>query len=330
MDIRLDFQCWMQQHTLANAPSSESAMWAVPLVDLGLIQATGPEAIHFLHNQLTNDLENLSESSAQLTAYCNPKGRMLADFTIWKTTSAVNLLVDHTILPMIQKRLNMFILRAQVRLTDLTQSVIPIGLGGQGTLKMMRSLFGTLPETNYGIRQTENMVCIRLPSHVHPIQWLILGQMEFVQSYGNQFEWVTPAYWQWTQIQAGIPHITAATQEKFVPQMINWDAIQGVSFNKGCYPGQEVVARSHYLGKLKRRMAIAHIEAEPPAIGSDIFYKQQACGLVVNAAPDPTGGSACLVELPLEIQEQGEIRCTDPNGPILQFLPLPYSLPASR
>ena len=139
------------------------------------------------------------------------------------------------------------------------------------------------------------------------------------------------AAWTLGDIQAGVPQITPATQEKFVPQMINFELIGGVNFKKGCYPGQEIVARSQYLGKPKRRMVLATVEGDPSLLqaGLEIFSSddpEQPCGMIVNAARTADGSVSCLVEIKLAAQDSGAIHAGSANGPLLHFHSLPYSL----
>ena len=328
-----DFQQWLQQTqgVAAVAPADTTQAWATPLNDLGMLEASGADALSFLQGQLTNDLTALPATQAQLTAYCTAKGRMLAIFITWKTADTVRLMLPQELQASIQKRLSMFVLRAKVKLNGVTESSLILGLGGAAAGKLLELSFGSLPQTDYGMAHSPAGTLIRLP---HPNQspcWLLVTEevaaLQFVQQHATQLTWVASSYWYWNQIQAGIPHIVASTQEQFVPQMVNWDVIGGVSFSKGCYPGQEIVARSHYLGKLKRRMALAHVEATAPAPGTDIFHNNEPCGKVVNAAPHPVRGWDILVELPIEIQAQGDVRLGSAIGAVLEFLPLPYVIP---
>jgi hypothetical protein len=143
---------------------------------------------------------------------------------------------------------------------------------------------------------------------------------------------VSPAVWDWLDIRAGEPRITQPVVEQFVPQMINFDVLGGVNFRKGCYPGQEVVARSQYRGTIKRRTSLANVAGELAnvAAGAELFHADdpgQPCGMVVNAASAPEGGVDMLVEIKLAALEAGSVHLGVANGPALTFLPLPYSLP---
>lgn len=315
-------------------PTHAQPYWVAPLHDQGIIQASGTEALKFLQGQLTNDIIALPPTQAQLTGYCSAKGRLLASFVTWKTNDQVLLMLPREIQLAVQKRLSMFILRAQVKLADITASSVILGIGGTAATAWLEQHFGALPAGDYARMHNTTGTLIRYPAAQQIPRWLLITDSSFAQQQIAAPHWVDSRYWGWTQIQAGIPQIQASTQEQFVPQMINFDAIGGVSFSKGCYPGQEVVARSHYLGKLKRRMAIAHIDAPAPAPGTDIFYQNAPCGLVVNAAPHPVSGSDLLVELSIELSVQGEIYLHNEGNPdgspensALQFMPLPYPIP---
>jgi folate-binding protein YgfZ len=141
---------------------------------------------------------------------------------------------------------------------------------------------------------------------------------------------VAPEVWRWLGIRAGVPVIGAATQDLFVPQTANWDLLGGVSFQKGCYPGQEIVARTQYLGRLKERMHLFHVDGPPSPPATKIYgavFGDQACGTVVNAAAAPDGGSDLLAILQLSALD-GALRVGSPIGPALAPLPLPYAIPA--
>jgi hypothetical protein len=132
-------------------------------------------------------------------------------------------------------------------------------------------------------------------------------------------------------IRAGVPVITASTSDLFVPQAANWDALGGVSFQKGCYAGQEIVARTQYLGRLKERLALAHLDGAPPVPGARLYsaaFGEQACGTIVNAAAAPDGGSDMLAVLQLAAAESGDVHLAAPGGASLRLSPLPYEVPA--
>ncbi len=306
--------------------------FVAPLTHLGLISAAGDDAAHFLHSQLTNDVEHLSAEEARLAGYCSPKGRLLASMLIWKTADGVMLQLPRDIQAPVQKRLQMFVLRAKAKLTDVTQNQVMLGLSGPAAASALMTWFPPLPVAIYGKVETEAGTLIRHPNafEVPRYQW-ITTEAQTIEAWPTLTKILQPSgatAWRLAEIDGGVPHITAVTQEKFVPQMINFELIGGVNFKKGCYPGQEIVARSQYLGKLKRRMMHASVTAQNAEPGTEIFSiddPDQPCGMVVNAERSNAQEIDCLVEIKLAAAES-EVRLGSANGPALSFQALPYPL----
>jgi folate-binding protein YgfZ len=306
--------------------------FVTPLTHLGLIAASGEEAAHFLHNQLTNDVEHLGSKEARLAGYCSPKGRLLASFLIWQSADRIMLQLPRELQAAIQKRLQMFILRAKAKLADVTEESVMLGLAGPAAASALMPWFPTLPVAIYGKVESEAGTLIRHSNafDVPRYQWITTAEQamdawprltEILQASGAEA-------WHLAEIDGGVPHITAATQEQFVPQMINFELLGGVNFKKGCYPGQEIVARSQYLGKLKRRMLHASVAAPQVAPGTEIFSvddPDQPCGMVVNAERSGAGVSDCLVEIKLAATDSA-VHLGSASGPQLSFQPLPYPL----
>jgi folate-binding protein YgfZ len=308
------------------------AGYVAPLTELGLIAASGEEAAGFLHNQLTNDVEHLETDQARLAGYCSPKGRLLASFLFWKTADTITLQLPRQIQPQIQKRLQMFVLRSKVKLADVSNTCAVLGLGGEAAAETLKKWFPRLPASPYAKVDGEVGTLIRVAdaSGAPRFQWIAtLASAE--QAWPELRSKLTPvgsSAWRLAEIHAGVPQITQATQEQFVPQMINFELIGGVNFKKGCYPGQEIVARTQYLGKLKRRMLPASIDATDVHAGMEIFSSadpDQPCGMIVNAEQTPEGGSDCLVEVKIAATEAA-VHLGSASGPLLRFGALPYSL----
>lgn len=309
----------------------------VPLTHLGLIAATGDEAAHFLHNQLTNDVEHLDPAQARLAGYCSPKGRLLASLLIWKNADGILLQLPREIQPAVQKRLQMFILRAKAKLADVGDEHVMLGLAGPAAASALMPWFPELPLAIYDKIDTDAGTLIRHPNAfgIPRYQWITTPAlaMEAWPQLAAVLQPAAPDAWQLADIEGGVPQITAATQEQFVPQMINFELIGGVNFKKGCYPGQEIVARSQYLGKLKRRMMHARVETGDGTqanivAGAEIFSADdpgQPCGMVVNAARANAQSFDCLVEIKLAAAD-GDVRLGSADGPPLSFQPLPYPL----
>ena len=326
-----------RQGAMATHVDSDSvdAGFVAPLNDLGLIAFSGADAGNFLHNQLTNDVEHLGLTEARLAGYCSPKGRLLASFLMWRSDQSIVLQVDRAIQPAIQKRLQMFVLRAKVTIADVTNSFAMLGLGGSLAAAAMSRWFPVLPEAIHAKVDSASGTLIRVAdaNGMARYQWITTPEIAIGAwtALREQLSMASADYWRLTEIRAAIAHITLATQEKFVPQMINLEAVGGVNFKKGCYPGQEIVARSQYLGKLKRRMLPATVTTTHVAAGMEVFTSGdtlQPCGMIVNAAHDRDGVAHCLVEIKTAVLDvDGETVHLGPSGPRLQFTSLPYALP---
>ncbi|MBX9901825.1 MAG: folate-binding protein YgfZ [Burkholderiaceae bacterium] len=300
---------------------------------LSLIQATGDDRAGFLHNLLSNDVEHLPASEARWAALCSPKGRMLASFLVWKERENIFLQLDQSLQAAIQKRLQMFVLRAKVKLADVTKEMHQLGLGGAQAEEVLRNYFSALPQQILEKIDSEHGSLLHMGSTVGHARYLwVLSQASknaVFESVKTKLNLVGSHLWRYADIKAGIPRIVAETQDQFVPQMVNFELIGGVNFKKGCYPGQEIVARSQYLGKLKRRMAIAHVDDANVAVGAEVFSlndTSQPCGKIVNIERESTDRSICLVEIKVSELEVGSIRLTSPDGAPLVFEPLPYSI----
>jgi tRNA-modifying protein YgfZ len=327
------------EHTQFAGFASENSVqqmqhgFVVPLIDLGLIAATGDDAASFLHNQLTNDVEHLTTTESRLAGYCSPKGRLLATFLIWKSADAVMLQLPRQIQPAIQKRLQMFILRSKAKLHDAGDTHAILGLGGQAATPLLAARFPALPQAPWSIAQSEAGTLIRVADGFGAPRYQWITTIDIAEkawpALSTALAPVGTSAWRLADIHAGIPQITAATQEQFVPQMINFEVIGGVNFKKGCYPGQEIVARSQYLGKLKRRMLPATINAAEVQAGAEVFSSvdpDQPCGMIVNAEPNLQHGTDCLVEIKTAALDAGTVHLGSAVGPLLNFSALPYAL----
>jgi len=306
--------------------------FVVPLTHFGLIAATGEEAAHFLHGQLTNDVEHLGDADARLAGYCSPKGRLLADMLMWKDRHGIMLELPRELQAGVQKRLQMYLLRAKAKLEDVSAQHAMLGLAGPAVASVLMPWFPTLPVAVYGKVESEAGTLIRHPNAFETPRYQWIARAETAVAAWPVLTAVLQAAgaeaWELAEIESGVPHITAATQEQFVPQMVNFELIGGVNFRKGCYPGQEIVARSQYLGKLKRRMLRASVTSADAVPGTEIFSAadpDQPCGMVVNAARTQDGEADCLVEIKMAAAD-GEIRLGSAAGPVLAFKPLPYPL----
>jgi len=305
----------------------------VPLYDAGLICVAGNDAVTFLHNQLTNDVEHLAHGQARLAGYCTPKGRLLATMLIWKTDDCVLLHLPKALQATINKRLQMFVMRAKAVLSVVGEETVQLGLAGPAAALALKNWFSAVPAAPYTTVHGDAGTLIRLADTAAGIpRYLWVSDVAIaIAAWPQLTQTLQPAgsnAWRLARINAGIALITLPTQEQFVPQMINFELIGGVSFKKGCYPGQEIVARSQYLGKLKRRMLPATVNTLDIAAGDEVFSSadpDQACGMIVEAAQTNSQSSACLVEIKL-VALEATVHLGSAAGPRLCFGTLPYKL----
>lgn len=308
------------------------------LPQFGIIDVAGADAATFLHSQLTNDIEHLDLGAARLAGYCSPKGRLLASFLAWRAGHDVRLLVSKDLQPAVQKRLSMFVLRAKAKLADAGDALVAVGFAGD-VRDALASVFDALPDGVHTKVDGPAGALIRLPDAAGRLRYLWIGARADVEArlaaLDARLARVSPAVWDWLDVRAGEARITQPTIEQFVPQMVNFDVIGAVNFRKGCYPGQEIVARSQYRGTIKRRTALAHVAGDTDAAraGVELFHSDdpgQPCGLIVNAAAAPNGGVDALVEIKLAALDAGTVHLATADGPALQFLSLPYALPTEN
>lgn len=301
----------------------------------GLISATGADAESFLQNQFCNDVHNISALQSQLNAYCNPKGRILAFFRLFQLNEHYYLRLPQEILEPTINRLRMFVMMSKVSLEDASDKLMRIGFSGPEAEQRLNELVGQtptrVPTTVNASSQTSGLTIIRIPGPQPRFE--IYGDETAVKRVWEQLSTdakpVGSGCWELLDIHAAIPEIFPDTQEAFVPQMVNLQAINALSFKKGCYPGQEIVARMHYLGKLKRCMYVAHTEDDTaPAPGDALFAEGsesgQGVGKVVRAQASPGGGADLLAVIEISSAEQRALRLKDANGPLLKLRKLPY------
>lgn len=306
------------------------------LVDLshyGLIRFSGEDAPTFLQSQLSCDVNEVNTGQAQYGSYCTPKGRVLANFILWQNNDEWIMRLPAHLCASVQKRLSMFVLRSKVNIDNCSEQWVRIGVAGKESCKWvgetLRTSFRACAQLSI-LHTPQALVLFHSPSRLELIT-TVEQATRLWEALSVKARPVGGACWRWLEIQAGIATITVATQEQFLPQMINLDIVGGVNFQKGCYPGQEIVARTQYLGKLKRRMYLAHIPVrEVVSAGDDLFSKdtpEQSCGKIVNVSPSPGGGYDVLVVVQQSSVVAGEgIYWRRPDGPELKFGQLPYSL----
>ncbi|WP_069470213.1 CAF17-like 4Fe-4S cluster assembly/insertion protein YgfZ [Candidatus Marithrix sp. Canyon 246] len=254
------------------------------LESFAVIKVSGNDAETFLQGQFTNDVRQVTAEQSQLSAWCSSKGRIIVNFRLFMRDNAYYIILPDDSIAFMLKRLQMYVLRADVKLEDVSDKLSCL------------AVVGDAPENNFAVLQVETG------------RYLVVVEAD-VDTYD-----VDTGKWELLNILAGLPQIVAATAEAFVPQMVNFNAIGGVSFKKGCYTGQEVVARMHYLGTVKRRMFLVKLDtAKLPQPGDEL----NGIGKIVNAQAHPDGGVVVLAVLKIKEAE---------NDKALQLMELPYKL----
>jgi folate-binding protein YgfZ len=268
----------------------------IPLTHLAVLEATGDDAKPFLHSQFTSDINHLAENQLQHAGWCTAKGRMQASFLVWRKATDYRMTISADLIDASQKRLQMFVLRSKVKLANKTDELILLGLSGPQVADALAAVGLSMPENAMSGVSTAELSVLRLDATRVIVAAPESAKSDLWQKLSSIARPAGLPVWRWLDIQAGLPVITLATKEEFVPQMADFEKIGGVSFHKGCYPGQEIVARTQYLGKVKRHLFRVSSEVAPNA-GDDLFSPDnpdQACGKIVSAAPSPTGGYAAL------------------------------------
>ncbi len=315
----------------AESPSAGAAApWcgAAVLSHWGLIRARGRDAASFLQGQLTSDVASLGAAEARLAGYCSPKGRLLASFIVWRPAADELLLAcSADLLAATLKRLRMFVLRAQCVLDDATAELPLHGIACADRARAEAALGSAAVQAApwQRIVRDDGTGLIRLPDADGRARWLGAGP-----SASSALPALADAAWRWLEVAGGVAMIQATTADRFVPQMLNYELLGGVDFRKGCYPGQEIVARSQYRGTLKRRSLLFTVDAEAQA-GQEVFEASdpgQPAGQVVNAAAAPDGGMLALVEVKIAALDAGmRLHLGSADGPVLRAAAMPYAVP---
>ena len=301
------------------------------LDNLCCYQVSGEDASTFLQGQFSNDINEVSENKAQITSYSTAKGRMLAIFYVCKQSDHYLLITSADIAEDVMKRLQMYVMRSKVTISKLEDHTL-IGLSNDIDASVLNHLSLTQPGSDYQTSMAGDTLCVKVPG-VNLRYMLIGGQtlLEQCQQLSkNEVEIYANEYWQWLDILAGLPMITAATQEAFVPQMANMELINGVSFSKGCYPGQEVVARLHYLGNANRRMFRVKTDANQALNAGDEIYSSasdQAIGKFVTTVNIGDNKIDALAILRVETSKSKSLSTSKENNNSVEIMELPYAVP---
>ncbi len=298
-----------------------------------LVQVSGNDASQFLQGQFTNDVREVNDIHSQSSSWCSPKGRILVNFRLFKRGDDYYLLLPADCLATTLKRLQMYVLRSDVKLTDVSDSLVRLGISGDQSAQILQTGLGIeLPSEDNGVVTAGNVTVIKIAG-VMP-RYLVIGEADVLQTFCGQqsLPLVGQKAWGLLDILAGYPQITAATADEFVPQMVNFELIGGVNFKKGCYAGQEIVARLQYLGNLKQRMYLGRIQTDSAPAANTALYvagQEQSVGQLVSAQAHPNGGYAALAVLQIAQADASEIHLGSADGAVFSVEPLPYELNAA-
>ncbi len=299
----------------------------------GLIAVRGKDALAFLQGQLTNDIEKVNHGHSQISGYCNPKGRLLAIFRIFYRNDTYYLQLPNAILETVMQRLQKYILMSQLTLEDAGDSLVRIVCAGPDSETALASIFTELPAAPNEARQTGEITIIRLPCNDLSARFFICGDCLAMEKIWSVLDArsapVGAIAWSQLDIRAGIPEIYPDTVEEFIPQSVNLELLDGVSFKKGCYTGQEIVARLQHLGKTKRRMYRVSIKTEQaPPPGTPIYLKQgekQSVGTIVKSVMTGDGTCDTLAVIMIEHHDAGTL-CLSANEAAVSLETLPYAI----
>ena len=295
-----------------------------------LLGIDGPDAASFLQGQLSNDVTALVPEQCQYTSYNSPKGRMLANFVLWQPApESFRALLPAELADGVATRLRRYVLRSRVTINDLGGETGFCGVGGPAAETVLRQTLGVAPAV-FGVAEAEGATVLALPGPRYVVVAPVHKAGELRERLARLARPTGFPVWQWLTVDAGVPVITGPTQDQFVLQAANWDVLGGVSFQKGCYPGQEIVARTRYLGRLKERLYALHTTAATGP-GDRLYgsvFGDQPCGTVLNAAAAPEGGTTLLAVVQIAAAEARDLRLAAVDGPRVDGRALPYAVPA--
>jgi folate-binding protein YgfZ len=305
-------------------------MTFVQLRQFGLIRFTGSDARAFLQGQLSCDVNGLQSGRATYGTYNSPQGRVLATFLLWQDGSGYYMQLPKLLAAPMHKRLSMYILRSKVQALNASDDRVLFGLSVGELGAELEAQLGPVPAADLSLEESADHQLLRLSADRFLVSVAAAAVDAFLKERLQTGVEASMDVWNWYDLRDGVPWVLPPTQDQFVAQMLNMDLIGGVSFTKGCYPGQEIVARMHYLGRLKQRMYLAHVEAvaPAPAPGDRLFSPDlgdQACGTVLNSAPAPQHGFDLLAVVQIASVNSRQVQFRSQAGPHLEFRQLPYT-----
>jgi folate-binding protein YgfZ len=295
----------------------------------------GDDAVSFMQGQFTNDVALVDEDNSQLSAFCNNKGRMLANFHLFKHQQNYFISLKSDLIESSIEHLQNYVLRAHVAIQDVSEQLIHIGVSGKNAVSLLNSFIDNIKTEIDSVSHNEDYIAICVANVEtgrprYEVFCSLSQAKDLWQKISEQVEVVKPSSWEYLNICAGLPFIDSGTSGEFVPQMVNMELLNGVSFTKGCYTGQEIVARMHYLGKLKKRCFKIHIDTENRPNAGDTLFAENAkagknTGMIIQSEKNPESGYDALAVIQIADSE-GKLSLGDAEGPAVTVKELPYSL----
>lgn len=300
------------------------------LSQLATIEVSGQDAEEFLHGQFTSDIKSLNKDNFQFSAWCNAKGQVISNFYILRYQSGFLLLIPVDQCEKFTSRLKMYIMRSDVIVSNKSNDLIRIGVSANDHNDLINNIVKDIPENERSLVCTETYTCLHIVDNKS--RFILIGEIDAITKIWQQLTTnMTPAgthQWQLLDILAGLPWLSESCIEKFLPQYLNLDVLNGVSFEKGCYPGQEVIARLRFRGEIKRRLFLASIQQDiTPLVGDDLCLSDndRSVGKIINVQPHPELGFVFLTVAEIESVKKGNIILQNSDSNVLTFHSFPYS-----
>jgi len=324
-----DWQIFLSTQAVSVNEGTATQEFISDLSHLSIIEITGQDAVEFLNGQFTINIKQLAKNHLQFSAWCNPKGQVKTTFFIYRHKTGFNILLPAELKDSFLKQLQMYIMRANVKLIDKSDVLVRVGIQTNNN-KLLAESTGSLPEQEGGITIQNGLHCLHTFSSENNSQrYIFIGSIEKLTNLWQEFlrhsTAMDTATWKLLDIQAGYPWLSQQTTEKLLPQMLNLDLIDGLDYQKGCYPGQEIIARLHFRGQLKRSLYLATCSVDVrPEIADRLYANdhENSIGIVINAQVYEDK-YYLLAVIEKELIEN-HLSLHEPNGAALTIQTLPY------
>ncbi len=315
----------------ADNKKAETETILCDLSQYSTIVIAGEDASTFMQGQFTNDVNDINDDTCQISGFCNKKGRMLANFRLFMHQGNYFISIKNNLVENSISHLQNYVLRSHVAIQDVSEQLIHLGLSGNNTAELLSPFIDNVSEETNSVSYNDDYIALRVAGTTS--RYEIFCSFEHAKTLwekiSQQVSVVNSSAWDYLNIQAGTPLIDINTSGEFVPQMTNMELINGVSFTKGCFTGQEIVARMHYLGKVKKRTFKIHIAAkEKPETGDKLFAENaragQNTGAILQVEENPESGYDALAVIQIADTES-KLFLNDADGPAVSIETLPYS-----